>query len=549
MVKEVGSQFVLIRRTAFDFPLALFLASALLGLWTAYDQDAAWAKFWPIVIGVAIFYLVAWMPERVGRLEPLRVVFALLPAIVGVYFFLTNDWREPYNATRWLYQLLPQIAEALPVLSGYRLHANTLSGLMAVFIPLQIAAFFNAGARLRLPQATAGLIAIGASLAMLILGRSQGAVWALALTTVGWLLHTSYMHVNRRWAWPMTLITLAVPLVIGAALFGERLLGWRVDRADVWQNSFALASDYLFTGLGLDNFAMPYSTYVLLVHVEHTYHAHNLYLDLWLNQGLPGLVAFVAMLLLAFTRHNVALQWRTAALASVTVLALHGIVDDAFYGYYGGKFVMLMFMPFGLLARPDAQFAGSFHTAAQAGRLRTTILVFASVAVVVALAVWAALPATRAAFYRNRGALAQTKAELSAYRLHRESNLQDGMRLRPDVNLQPAMDDYLAALAENPWDAGANRRLAQIELTFRQYDQAHDRLLKAYAAAAYHRATRQLLGESYAIRGEIAEAVRLWRTLDVSQDQLTIRTWWYALFTQQEERARWIERAIAALEQ
>lgn len=538
----------MIRRTAFDLPLGLFLVSAGLGLWTAYDQDAAWAKFWPIVIGVAVFYAVAWMPERVGQVKPLRMIFAALPAIIGGYFLLTNDWREPHNATRWVYQQLPQIAEALPVLSGYRLHANTLSGVMAVFIPLQIAAFFNAGTRLRPLQVVLGLIAVSFSLVMLVLGRSQGAVWALAFTIVGWLLHLVYARVSRRWAWPMALVTLAAPLVIGAAVFGERLLGWRVDRADVWQNSFALASDYPFTGLGLDNFVMPYSTYVLLVHVEHTYHAHNLYLDLWLNQGLLGLIAFVMMLLVAFTRRDVASQWRTAALAAVTVLALHGIVDDALYGYHGGKLVALMFMPFGLLARPEAQSAAASH-ATQAGRLPPTILVFAGAAAAVALVVLVALPVTRAAFYRNLGALAQTKAELSAYRMHREGNLQDGMRLRPDVNLQPAMDDYLAALAENPWDAGANRRLAQIELTFRRYDQAHDRLLKAYASAPYHRATRQLLGESYAMRGDITEAVRLWRTLDVSQGQLTIRMWWYALFTQQEERARWIERAIAALEQ
>ncbi|BCX04447.1 MAG: hypothetical protein KatS3mg053_2385 [Candidatus Roseilinea sp.] len=537
----------MIRRTAFDLPLALFIASAVLGLWTAYDQDAAWSKFWPIVSGIAAFYAVAWMPERVEQIEPLRLIFAALPAIVGIYFLLTNDWREPHNATHWLYQQLPQIAEALPALPGYRLHANTLGGVMAVFIPLQVAGLFNDGARLRPLRVALGLVTVGFSLAMLALGRSQGAVLALALTTAGWLLHLVYARVNRRWAWPMALVTLAAPLMIGVALFGERLLEWRGDRTDVWQNSFALASDYPFTGLGLDNFVMPYSTYVVLVHVEHTYHAHNLYLDLWLNQGLPGLIAFVMMLLVAFTRRNTASQWRAAALAAVAVLALHGIVDDALYGYHGGKLAVLMFMPFGLLARPDARFADASREA-RGGRLRPTILVFAGAALIIGLGVLAALPATRAAFYRNRGTLAQTKAELAAYRLHREGNLQDGMRLRPEVNLQPAMDDYLAALVENPWDAGANRRLAQIELTFRQYDQAHDRLLKAYASAPYHRATRQLLGESYAMRGDVAEAARLWRTLDVSQGQLTIRVWWYALFTQQEERARWIERTIAALE-
>ncbi len=535
----------MIRRTAFDPPLVLFLASALLGLWTAYDQEAAWAKFWPIVAGIAAFYLVAWIPERLGRLEPLHVVFALLPACIGVYFILTNDWREPYNATRWLYQLMPSVAEALPLFPGYALHANTLSGVMAVLVPLQIAAFLPEARRQR-RWLVLSLVAVGSSLALLVVGRSQGAVLALGLTTVGWLLHKVYARLSRRWAWLMVLATLAIPLVLGLAAFGERLLELRVDPSDVWQNSFALAGDYAFTGLGLDNFVMPYSTYVLLVHVEHTYHAHNLYLDLWLNQGLPGLAAFVALLVVAFTRRDVAPRWHTAALASVTVLALHGVVDDALYGYHGGKAVALMFVPFGLLARSDE--GAEVRLTTQGTRLRPTILVFAAGAVIAALAALVVLPMTRAAFHRNMGALAQTKAELSAYQLHRAGNLQDGMRLRPDVDLQPAMDHYLQALAADPWDAGANRRLAQIELTLGQYDRAHDRLLRAYASAPSHRATRQLLGESYAMRGEVAEAARLWRTIDVSQDQLTIRVWWYSLFTQQEERARWIERAIAAVE-
>ena len=547
---------MLVRRTAFDLPLLLFLASATLGIWTAYDKDAAWGKFWLIVGGIIAFYAVAWMPERVGRVESLRIVFAALPLVIGIYFLLTNDWREPHNATRWLYQHWPpMVADALPLLSGYRLHANTLSGLMAVFVPLQVAAFFNwpdlRDARRHPARAVLGLIAVGFSLVMLIGGRSQGAALALSLTTAEWLLQKGYARLSERWSRPMALLTLAIPLAIGAALFGPLALGLRTDRVDVWRNSFDLASDYPFTGLGLDNFTMPYSSYVLLVHVEHTTHAHNLYLDFWLNQGMLGLIAFVAMLVIAFTRRDVVPCWHTAALAAVTVLALHGVVDDALYGYHGGKAVALMFIPFGVLARPGEQLRAlreeRLH-APQPGRPRPTILVFAGAAGIAVMLGLLLLPATRAMFYRNMGALAQTQAEMSAYRLHREGSIQDAMRLRPDVNLQPAINDYLAALGQDPMDPGANRRLAQIELTLGRFEDAHAHLLKAYASAPHQRATRQLLGESYAIRGQVAEAVRLWRTVDVSQDQLTIRVWWYSLFTKQEERARWIEKAIESLD-
>jgi hypothetical protein len=41
------------------------------------------------------------------------------------------------------------------------------------------------------------------------------------------------------------------------------------------------------------------------------------------------------------------------------------------------------------------------------------------------------------------------------------------------------------------------------------------------------RATRQLLGETYAVNGDVASAVAFWRTADLGQDQLQPRAFWY----------------------
>ena len=67
----------------------------------------------------------------------------------------------------------------------------------------------------------------------------------------------------------------------------------RPDRILVWGHSWGLAHDYAVTGLGLGCFTMPYSSYALLVHVPHTTHAHNLLLDIWLEQGAFGLLSFL----------------------------------------------------------------------------------------------------------------------------------------------------------------------------------------------------------------------------------------------------------------
>lgn len=535
---------VMIRRTAFDFPLALFLTSAALGVWTAYDKQAAWTKFWLIVVGIALYYLVAWLPERVGagRVEPLRIIFALLPLGVGIYFLLTNSWVGPDNETAWVSGLFPRVTDALPALPAYRLHANTLGGIMAVFIPLQAMAFFKDVRASRSHWRTAaGLLAVTFSFVMLVISRSYGAGSALGLVAAGWLLEKLYARVNKRWALLMTLATLALIFMIGFAIFGPRVVGVRTDRIEVWRNSFDLATDYVFTGLGLDNFVMPYSSYVLLVHVEHTYHAHNLFLNVWIGQGLPGLVAVATLFIAAFTRRDAANQWRVAASAAIAVLLLHGLVDDAFYGYFGGKAVMLMFLPFGVLARPHADFV------AQPWRVWTTNVV-ASASLLLTLAVVALWPTGRAALWRNLGAVLQNQAELTVYQRQRDGNIQDSIRVKPEVNIESSARYFRTALALNPTDAGANRRLGQIELTLGQYDAAQGHLQKAYLADPQQRATRQLLGESYAATGNVAEAVRLWRTVDLSQNQLEMRVNWYRVFTKQEERAQWIEQAITALE-
>jgi predicted Zn-dependent protease len=154
-------------------------------------------------------------------------------------------------------------------------------------------------------------------------------------------------------------------------------------------------------------------------------------------------------------------------------------------------------------------------------------------------------PAARAVFQTNLGALAQTRAELSVYRWP-EWPIQDAVRRTPEVDLGPALTRYRAALALDPTNVTANRRLGQIELSRGEYEAAQRHLEAAYAAAPEQRATRQMLGEIYAIAGRRAEAAFLWQGLDLGQDQLPIRAWWYRSIGE-DEKAERIEEAAERL--
>jgi tetratricopeptide (TPR) repeat protein len=146
----------------------------------------------------------------------------------------------------------------------------------------------------------------------------------------------------------------------------------------------------------------------------------------------------------------------------------------------------------------------------------------------------------------NLGAVAQAQAELSVYHWP-EWAFQDAVRRSPKVNLAPAIAHYQVALALDPANVTANRRLGQIELSLGQYDSACRHLQTAYAIAPSQRANRQFAGECFALSSDIKQATTLWKTIDTGQQQLKLREWWYTHFAGDQERAARIVQAAAAL--
>ena len=513
-----------------EIGLALFGASALLGAGLAYEPTAAWAKFWTLVGGLGLYIGVAWTPSRVrvGRrqVDPTRVMLALLPAALAIYFLLTNDWTRWSGKLPGLQPLVAWLAAWQPQLPGHVLHPNVAGGLLAALIPMQMAA---------VRQWRGGWPLIAVALIALLLTGSRGAWGALAVSLAGWALLARLKGRRASRAWLLLGVAVLLLAAAGSALtltpLRASLAAALAERLSLLHNSLDLALDTPFTGIGLASFQMAFSSYVLLLHVGHTIHSHNLLLNIWIEQGLPGLLIFLGLLGLAVrsaAAKRTALTW--AALAALAVIVLHGLVDDAFYGSRG---VLLLFVPFALLTDPGSQ-------PASARPRRSTPLAVTIICGLLLLI--ALLPQTRAVFQANLGALSQTRAELAVYRWPAWP-IQDALRRQlpgypPPVNLAPVLARYQAALALDPGNVTANRRLGQIELSLGSYDAARQHLEAAYAAAPGQRATRQLLGELAAIAGNMTGAAALWRTVDMSQGQPALRIWWYEAIGEREKAER-----------
>jgi len=530
---QTGSLFP---RSAFDGPLALFLLAAAAGASISIDRAAAWQSTIFVYVGaVVVYYAVLVTPERLRlgrlRLQPLRLLLLLLPAVAAAYFLLTTDWQAWQEKLGWLGPALGLLAALRIPTSGHLLHPNMAGGLLAALLPLQIGAlrWRRSPGWLR----AAGLALIALSLLGLLASGSRGAWLALLAAGGLWLAWRAAGALLPRTGRPaagrrrelaqmaMILTLLLAGLLAGLALLatptGERLLtAGSQSRLTLWIDALQLLGDTPLTGLGFEAFQMAYVSYGLLLHVGYQPHSHNLLLEIWLRQGVLGLLAVAWMAAVVLRLRHSPSRWRPWALASLAIIALHGLVDIPLYG---GRGLMLAFISLALLARGPL---GQPVILPQ----RAGLALAAALGLLLAGALLAFTPAGRATVQANLGALAQTRAELALYRWP-EWPLQDELRRTGAVDLAPIVARYQAALAENPANAAANRRLGQIELSLGQYAAARQHLEAAYTAAPGQRATRQLLAESYAMDGELERAAALLSTVDTSLNQLDARIWWY----------------------
>lgn len=567
--------------TAFDLLLALFVLLAGLAVWTAYDRQAAGAKFWLIVGAVLIYYALV-NARALG--QQLAWLLGLFGAGVAVYFVLTHDWSTAAPKFESLAGLGRALQAPLPDLPAPGLDANITGGILAAMLPFCFLAArlalegvrahtgrpaFN---RLRLVLALAlcAIVAVG-----LLLSSCRGAWLALGtavlLAAVIWAVQSARRRLGRRTpaaaaaGHPWVVLGLGVALLIMALVFGvvwaEEIwatLGnlpgpdTATPRAALHRNSRILVHDYALLGAGLDNYMMLYSTYALLIHVGHSMYSHNLLLDVAIQQGLPSVFLLVlAWMLFALAawrglrrsfhkqgapdgeaRYSKEFGLLAAAGLSLVVTVTHGIGDDI---YYASGAVLLLFVPLAFAApylAPPGQSRG------EGGRRRWVVAlpVGLGLAVLLALIWWRPLLSLA---FSNLGAVHQSQAELSVYDWPTWP-IQDALRRKIDLSRPVA--EYERALALDPGNASANRRLGQIELSLGEYADALRHLEAAYSAEPWSPTTQMLYGEALIVNGRLDEGRALWSGLEPGEGQFQGRLFWYR-YIGDAERAAGIEQA------
>lgn len=541
----------------------IFALTALVGLWAAPDRAVAAGRFGLIMLGLLLMMGIAAAAKRDAktRLGLIGVLCSLAAAGLAAQFLLTVNWAEDGSSRilalrqigLWIHNLTPQLSQ-LP-----HPQKNLTGGILILLIPFGLSSVAWTWVRGRRWLSAITFVALAIALFGLMMTVSRGA-WLGFAAGAGAAGYCDWRFGRGRcsplrWAGDaLLLISLLASLVgfwslVAVPDYGNQfdlLTGYTsTGRAAVWRDALPLIQDYPFTGSGLGNTTMILSSYVFLLHVPFLSHTHNLYLQLAIEQGLPGLIAFLALVIFSLWATIAILGildesaprlrfYSLASVAAIVGLLVHGVVEAELYVQ---QFLPLMFLPFGvvlvlLLSMETMETMETKETthhvpvrSSRNRRLKNPVLwSFAPILAIAALFLW---PGSFAAFQANLGTVSQTRAELAVYEWP-DWPIQDELRRSEIIDLSEAIGHYQNALRLDPDNTTAHRRLGQIALSFGDYESAQAHLEKAFAVSPNQRATRQLLGEVYAINGDIEQAVALWRPINIRQSQLQLRYWWHS---------------------
>lgn len=518
----------------------LFLGTAVVGTWVAYDQFVAMERLALLAAGLAIAYLIVWL----GRIDAERtlvvggIVCAIVAAILGTMALLPDN-------------------VGLPV------RDDAIAAALIVLLPLSASSVVRYRQRHQwLMASVVGLLTLW-TLLMLLWTQERSAWLALIVGLLGSLVvWRRFAQVRRRKpTWLLDFFCVAlVAIGLGAYVlvitmpdlqawlpFNDRLTVTK--HLQLWRNALVLFQDYVFTGSGLGVTGMVFSTYVLLHHVPEYSHVHNLFLQVAIEQGLLGVLALLSMS--AATGFALATSWhignraddglRVMSMAALAAMLCHGLLDAELYASW---LAPLLFLPFGftLVAARLDQYIIDDRRMIQRTKSRRGFGYLFGLSTVVLAVVLAFLPAVRSTFFSNLGSVAQTKAELSVYSWP-DWPIQDAVRRSPAVSLEPTLADFDIALRLNSANITALRRLGQISLSRGDYVSAQHYLEEAYARAPQQATIKLLLGETLAITGQFEQGALVWRSTLIHADWLEYRRWWYVQLNATREAA-WLADAF-----
>jgi putative inorganic carbon (hco3(-)) transporter len=357
--------------TPFNLALLLWGLALSIGILVTADPDETLPKATGLILGLAVWrYMAIVITTR--RLVMIATMVMLLVAagfsVIGMVA-LDEIVKIPI-----LVSLNPAQDLRMPVFEGLAIHPNQLAGLINLYLPLLFSLVF-AGWRPGWPKwgRLTLLLCTVLVLGMLLMTQSRGG-WVA--TIVGLFILMALWGIVLPPSPGRKLLRGSVILIALLAIFSIQIVGPdRIEaiwlnppaetvvgtletlnfRRELWPWAITAIGDFPFTGTGLGSFRhVAFRLYPLSIDPRYDIsHAHNIFLQTALDVGIPGLIIYLALLLVAavvgwrVARRNYTFQpVALGLLAGLAAFHVYGLADAIALGAKPG---LILWMFFGIL--------------------------------------------------------------------------------------------------------------------------------------------------------------------------------------------------------
>ena len=366
--------------TPMDLPIIGLITLLPLSLAITVDRELVIPNLYSLGLAIPLFYVIVNAINQPRRVQLAGLAIIFLAIATSTPGLLGTDWENTkLPLLTPIYENLPNLVSIIPgAPAGGGINANTLGGALAFFPPLLLSLIWDKGGFKRMFQKDKGqlnpsyflykvllLFTLLFTSAALILTQSRAAYLG---TVIGIIVLAVWKDHRFLWSIPLIIVIIGITwqfyaqgstlgeLITLLDSSGERTLE---SRLELWQNTISVIQDFPLTGVGLNTFGSILSNYysfnIFPYGDEFYFHAHNTFLTIAVEMGIPAL-ALYSTLIGSFTAMAVRIYKKGRTFIQALTMGLFcGLLAHMAYGmmdaYTLGKILgVIMWIFYGVMA-------------------------------------------------------------------------------------------------------------------------------------------------------------------------------------------------------
>ena len=358
--------------TPFNGALLLLALVIPVAVWASALPDLTLPKLTGLILGLGAYRAIAFsVHDRRSFLWGVAAL-ALVGLAIWAVGFLGAGWGTKFA---WFGPIVSRLPRALTVLPGAPdsgINPNQLAGALVLFLPLAAAGVVGWWRERQWWLALLSLAALGLAFGTLALTQSRSGWLGAAAGLLALAMLAGLASRQRRLQVLAVALPLALILAFGAffalnpdvvARFFDTPGGTTGEisfsgRPEIWSRAIYAIQDFPFTGTGLGTFRrvvnLLYPLFTISPDTDIA-HAHNMFLQVAVDVGLPGLIAYLALLELAGVVAWGAARRNSGAVRALGLGLFAGLIALHVYGLtdaiaLGSKPGLVFWMALGLIA-------------------------------------------------------------------------------------------------------------------------------------------------------------------------------------------------------